>query len=67
MPKPTIKKIKKLYLVTPITLRYTEPLTDKEYKIELVEVKQEILRGEREFAYSVVLKEGKSKIMETLK
>ena len=61
-----MKRIKKLYIITPILLSYTQPLTDGEYKSEIVGVKQEIAKGAREFAYSVVLKECKSKIVEKL-
>lgn len=61
-----MNKIKKIYVVTPIYITYTEKLTDREYKKEIKAVKKEILAGAREFAYSTVLKEGRSVIIEKI-
>jgi basic membrane lipoprotein Med (substrate-binding protein (PBP1-ABC) superfamily) len=59
-------KIKKVYVITPVYLTYTEKLTEREYKDEIKAVKEEIKKGAREFAYSVKLREGKTKIIESL-
>jgi hypothetical protein len=59
-------KIKKLYIITPITLKYTEPLTETEYKKEIKAVIKEIKEGARDWAYSVVLKEGKIRVVEKI-
>lgn len=61
-----MKKIKILYVVTPIHLCYTEKLTEKEYKQEIRAVKKEILGGAREFAYSIRMRIGKEKIVEKI-
>ena len=59
-----MKKCKKVILTIPIYLKYTEKLSRTEYQQEIKAVKQEILKGAREYAYSVLLKEGKIKIQE---
>lgn len=61
-----MNKIKKVYVITPIYLTYTERFNKGEYEAEIKVVKKEIERGARKWAYSVVLREGKSKVVETL-
>lgn len=61
-----LSRVRKVYVITPIYITYTERLTPKEYKEEIAGVKQLIKEGAREFAYSTRLREGTSKVVETL-
>jgi len=60
--RATKRKNIKVQIITPITISFSEPLTDKEYKIELKAVMKEIELGAREWAYGAILTEGKSKL-----
>ena len=62
-----MKRLKKVFVITPIYISYTEKLTEKEYREEVKAVKYQIKNGAREFAYSTKLREGKTIVVESLK
>ena len=58
-----MKKIKTVYVITPVRITYTERLSPGEYEEEIKGVMEEIEGGAREWAYSTLLKPGKSKVV----
>jgi hypothetical protein len=61
-----IKRVTKVYVITPMYIVYTEPLTDEEYKVEIVGIKEEIEDGATQWAYSAKLRKGKVRVVESL-
>ena len=59
-------KTKKVYVITPIYITYTEKLNEVQYRAEIKAVMNEIKNGAREWAYSTQLREGKTRVVKSL-